>query len=185
MGLKDVDIESALRRLAERRIEDAMREGKFDNLAGRGKPLDLEPMPADENARLMWWALRIMRSNNFTPDEVRWRKQVETLKGELASATTEARVAALVKTINDLVRQLNTMGTNAINSPVAGVTLEDELRRLHERQRTSAPPRDDSPGARVETVVRSVRGRHCRTKGCELHNPGSARFCRRCGAVLA
>ena len=34
MSFKNVDIESALRRLAERRIEEAMREGKFDNLAG-------------------------------------------------------------------------------------------------------------------------------------------------------
>ena len=42
MSLKHVDLESALRRLAEKRIEDAMREGKFDNLAGAGKPLDLE-----------------------------------------------------------------------------------------------------------------------------------------------
>jgi hypothetical protein len=55
MSLKDVDITWALRRLADRRIEDAMKEGKFDNLAGKGQPLDLEPMPAEENARLMWW----------------------------------------------------------------------------------------------------------------------------------
>jgi len=40
MSLKHVDIESAMRRLAERRIETAMEEGKFDNLAGKGKPLD-------------------------------------------------------------------------------------------------------------------------------------------------
>ena len=35
--------------LLDRRIEDAMREGKFDNLPGAGQPLDLEPMPAEEN----------------------------------------------------------------------------------------------------------------------------------------
>ena len=40
MSLKNVDITSALRRLADRRIEDAMKEGKFDNLSGAGKPLD-------------------------------------------------------------------------------------------------------------------------------------------------
>ena len=176
MGLKNVDIEGAMRRLAERRIEEAMREGKFDNLAGAGKPLDLEPMPADENARLMWWALRIMRTSNFTPDEVRWRKQVESLKDELASATTEARVRVLVKTINGVVHQLNTMGTNAINSPVTGVTLEHELARLRERQRMATR---GQAGARMEQL------RPCRTEGCGLPNPGAARFCRRCGAVLA
>ena len=75
MSLKHVDLESALRRLAEKRIEDAMREGKFDNLAGAGKPLDLEPMPADENARMTWWMLRILKGNNFTPEEIRWRRR--------------------------------------------------------------------------------------------------------------
>jgi hypothetical protein len=51
MSLKDVDLENAFRRLADRRIEEAMKEGKFDNLAGAGKPLDLEPMPAEERDR--------------------------------------------------------------------------------------------------------------------------------------
>jgi hypothetical protein len=67
MALKDVDFDAAFRRLADRRIEEAMREGKFDNLPGRGKPIELEPMPADENARATWWALRIMRRKRFHP----------------------------------------------------------------------------------------------------------------------
>jgi hypothetical protein len=74
MSLKHVDIQSAMRRLTDKRIEEAMAAGKFDNLAGMGKPLELEPMPADENARLMWWSLRILRNNDIIPDEVRWRK---------------------------------------------------------------------------------------------------------------
>jgi hypothetical protein len=124
----------------------------------------------------MWWALRIMRSQNFPPDEVRWRKQVEALKDELASANTEARVRVLVRTINGVVHQLNTMGTNAINSPVSGVTLEHELARLRERQ---------GMAARSRTGVHAHRVRPCRTEGCGLPNPAAARFCRRCGAVLA
>ena len=172
MGLKDVDLESALRRLAERRIEEAMREGKFDNLPGAGKPLDLEPMPADENARLTWWALRIMRTNDFTPDEVRWRKQIETLKDELSAATSEARVVVLVKTINGLVRQLNTMGTNAIRTPVTTVSLEDALRRVRERQ------------AVAQTKATDETTGQCGNERCGMHNPASAHFCRRCGLPL-
>src|ERR1051325_7193724 len=110
MSLKNVDIESALRRLAERRIEDAIREGKFDNLPGFGKPLDLEPMPAEENARLRWWALRLLKQNDLVPEEVRWRKQIDRLKDELNQSATEARVRALVRTINGIVRQINTLG---------------------------------------------------------------------------
>src|SRR5215203_6121670 len=100
MSLKDIDMGAALRRLADKRIEDAMQEGKFDNLAGAGKPLDLEPLPADENARMTWWMLRILKGADFTPDEIRIRRQVEYLKGELHEAMTEDRVRALVRSIN-------------------------------------------------------------------------------------
>ena len=134
MSLKNIDIEWALRRLAERRIEDAMREGKFDNLAGRGQPLELDPIPADEDARLMWWALRILKHNDVTPDEVRWRKAIEVMKAELAQTRSEAHVHRLVQLINDLVHKLNTLGTNAINIAVTGVSLEEELARLRERE---------------------------------------------------
>ena len=59
MSLKDVDFDSAFRRLADKRVEEAIRDGKFDNLPGKGRPIDLEPLPANENARLLWWALKI------------------------------------------------------------------------------------------------------------------------------
>src|SRR5215210_4359934 len=130
---KHVDMESAMRRLADRRIEEAMREGKFDNLAGAGKPLDLEPMPADENARMTWWMLRILKNNNFTPEEVTLRRQIEQLKHELNTATTVHRVDVLSNSVNELVRQLNTLGTNAINLAVTGVSADEERRKLRER----------------------------------------------------
>ena len=133
MSLKHVDLEGALRRLAERRIEDAMREGKFDYLPGAGKPLDLEPMPAEESARLTWWALRILRNNDVTPDEVRWRKALDSLKETLDRATNETTVIHLVAQINSLVYKVNTLGTNAMNIPVAPVSEELELQRFRER----------------------------------------------------
>ena len=133
MSLKDVDMTAAFRRLAERRIEDAMKEGKFDNLQGAGKPLELEPLPADENARATWWALRIMRNNDFVPEEVRWRKAVDVLKAKLHTLNDEAGLEALVRQINGLVRRLNTLGTNAISTGVAPVDLETERARLRRR----------------------------------------------------
>jgi ribosomal protein L40E len=176
MALKDVDIESALRRLADRKIEEAMRAGKFDNLPGAGKPLDLEPMPADENARLMWWALRIFKQNDFTPDEVRWRKQIDGLKDELVVATTEARVVALVRAVNALVRQLNTLGTNVLKAGVAPLDLEEERQRLRERLANTP----QAPAA--EPRHRHVRT--CARPACKSRNPAAATFCRRCGNKL-
>ena len=184
MGLKDVDIENALRRLADRKIEEAIRAGKFDNLPGAGKPLDLEPMPADENARLMWWALRILKQNDVTPDEVRWRKRIDHLRDELAAATTEARVTALVRAINALVRQLNTLGTNALHAPVVSVSLEAEKERLRER----LAERARSEAASARPLQRAAPGgsgiRQCGNAACKSRNAPKARFCRRCGVRL-
>jgi hypothetical protein len=189
MSLKNVDIESAMRRLADKRIEEAMREGKFDNLAGKGKPLDLEPMPAEENARLTWWAIRLMRNADVTPDEVRLRKRVDTLRDELAVAKTEQRVTYLVTAINSTVRHLNTLGTNAINQPVAPVSLEAEQRRFRDRVAPAAaagppagaeaPPPPPAPGPRPAGGIR-----HCTHKDCKSRNAAGARFCRVCGRKL-
>lgn len=133
MSFKHLDVESALRRLADRRIEDAMKEGKFDNLPGAGKPLDLEPMPAEENARLTWWALRILKQNDLVPHEVQFRKAIDHLKAELAVVRHERRLEQLAGQINDLVRKLNTLGTNALHSAVVGVDLETERANLRRR----------------------------------------------------
>jgi hypothetical protein len=166
MSFKNVDIESAMRRLADRRIEEAMREGKFDNLPGAGQPLDLEPMPATEDARLAWWALRILKQNDVTPDEVRWRKQVDAYRDEIAASTTERRVKALVAAHNDLVRQINTLGTNSLKIAVAPLSLEAELQKL--RDRTAPAPVPAEPLA-------------CRNEICRCPNPDGAQYCRRCG----
>jgi hypothetical protein len=131
MSFKHVDMESALRRIADRRIEEAMREGKFDNLEGAGKPLNLEPMPAEENARMTWWMLRILHKNDFTPDEVRLRKSIERLREELGRLTDVRKLPALVTCINQLVHKINTLGTNAIDLAVTPVDLEAERDRLN------------------------------------------------------
>jgi hypothetical protein len=133
MGLTNVDIESGMRRLADRRIEEAMREGKFDNLAGAGKELNLEDMPADENARMTWWCLRIMKQNEFTPHEIQYRKSIDHLKARLASAPAEADVCRLVSEINELIHKLNTLGTNAIQVDIAPLSVDAELASLRQR----------------------------------------------------
>lgn len=133
MSFKHIDMESALRRLADHRIEDAMKEGKFDNLQGKGKPLDLEPLPAEENARLMWWALRIMKNNDFIPEEVRWRKAIDVLKARILTLRDEAGLEVLVVQVNELVLKINTLGTNAIAAGVVQLDLEHERQQLRQR----------------------------------------------------
>jgi hypothetical protein len=133
MNLSHIDIEAAIRRLAERRIEEAMREGKFDNLPGAGKPIELEDMPADEGARMVWWALRLLRHNDFIPEEVRWHKALERLREKVNALTDETQLPPLVSQMNELVHKINTLGTNALKVSAAPVDLEYERKRLRAR----------------------------------------------------
>jgi hypothetical protein len=133
MSFKNIDMESVIRRVADRRIEEAMREGKFDNLPGAGKPLELEDMPANEDARLLWWALRLMKQNDVVPEEVRWHKQIDQLAERIAAATDEAEVRALVSAHNHLVLQVNSRGVGMIKATVTAMSVEVEVRRMRER----------------------------------------------------
>ncbi len=48
---------SAIRRVAENRIREAMAEGQFDGLPGEGKPIPGIDDPYDEN----WWIKQWLR----------------------------------------------------------------------------------------------------------------------------
>lgn len=62
-------------------IEQAMREGAFDNLAGKGLPLTLDENPyLDEEWQL---AYHLLKENGFAPDFIERRQAIEQ---ELTSA---------------------------------------------------------------------------------------------------
>ena len=96
-------------------------------------------MPADENTRMTWWAIRILRQNDVIPDEIRWRKALDHLRGALATVSDESRLAHVVRQINELVHKINTLGTNAMKEPVVPVDLESERARLRQRLATTCP----------------------------------------------
>ena len=90
-------------------------------------------MPAEENARLMWWAIRLLRQNDFIPEEVRWHKALDRLREALNNVTDEGQLPPLVAKINELVYKINTLGTNALRTSVAPLDLEVERKRLAAR----------------------------------------------------
>ena len=135
MALKDVDLGAALRNLADRRIEEAMEAGKFDNLPGAGKPLNLEPLPADEEARAMYWALKILKNADVETDELRYRKRIALLREELAACSEEARAKEIIAEHNNVVRRLNSMGTTAIRYPLNPLDEAAEMEAVRKRMK--------------------------------------------------
>lgn len=87
----------------EDKIEEAIAKGEFDNLPGKGKPLDLDAYFATPEHLRMGYS--ILKSANIIPEEMELLRQIEGLKKSLDSSTT--RIEKSVSTSNSL-RSLQT-----------------------------------------------------------------------------
>ena len=84
-------------RLAEERIREAQKNGAFDNLPGKGKPLafeDLSLVPAD--LRL---AYHILKNAHVLPPEVELRREIRSLKDLLVYSEDESERKTIAKQI--------------------------------------------------------------------------------------
>ncbi|HLF73455.1 MAG TPA: DUF1992 domain-containing protein [Anaerolineales bacterium] len=74
-------------RIVEAIIQEAMERGEFDNLAGKGKPIDLtEYFETPEEVRM---AYSVLKSAGITPREVDLLKEIARLKETLEQAPNE------------------------------------------------------------------------------------------------
>lgn len=62
-------------RAVDKIIREAMEAGKFDNLPGRGRPLDLEENPFEDPTTRA--AHRLLRSNGFSLPWIEERREIE------------------------------------------------------------------------------------------------------------
>ena len=62
-------------KLVEQRLQDAFADGKFANLPGKGKPLDLDADPLAEPAQ--WMARHILRNSGLNLPWVEERQRIE------------------------------------------------------------------------------------------------------------
>lgn len=103
---------AALERIAEERIREAIRRGEFENLPGRGKPLELEDdrhIPSD--LRL---AYKVLRNANCLPPELELKKEINTAEELLGALTDEGEKYRQIKKINYLIMKLNTMRNGSV-----------------------------------------------------------------------
>lgn len=81
----------------EEQIRRAIEAGDFDNLEGKGKPIDLSAyFAAPEDVRV---GQAMLKSNNFVPEEVERLKEIGELREKLAASTDEDEKKALIKTL--------------------------------------------------------------------------------------
>jgi len=95
-----------LHRLVEDRIQKAQEEGAFDNLPGKGKPLNLDDDSIiPEDLRL---AFRVLKNAHFLPIEVELRKEIFNLRQLLNAAIDPDSRRELRRELNLLILHFNT-----------------------------------------------------------------------------
>jgi len=106
-------------RLAENRILEAMKAGEFDNLRGKGQPLDLNDdshIPPE-----LRMAYKILKNADCLPPELTLRKEVVQLQDLVAAMPDEAEKLKQMRRLNFLMMKLDMM------RPVSAQLMEHEL----------------------------------------------------------
>ena len=83
----------------EELIKEALAKGEFNNLPGKGKPLDLNAyFQTPEDLRM---GFSVLKSSNFVPQEVQILKDMEALREQIRSCLDEERKKELSKALNE------------------------------------------------------------------------------------
>lgn len=83
----------------EKQIQKAIAEGKFDNLEGAGKPINLdEYFATPEDIRVGY---SVLKSQKFVPEEIHRLKEIGELKEKLNVCTDAQERAKLTKMLNE------------------------------------------------------------------------------------
>ncbi len=84
-------------RLAEQRILEAQRNGEFDDLPGKGKPLELEDLSwVPHELRIGY---KVLKNAHVLPPEAELLKDIHTLEDLLKHVEDESERKALAKSI--------------------------------------------------------------------------------------
>ena len=85
--------------VAERRIQEAIERGEFDNNPLAGKPLPLDGL--DNVSPELRMAIKIMRNAGVLPEELELRKQIASIDTLLRSYSSDEEKEALQIKLNE------------------------------------------------------------------------------------
>jgi len=95
-------------KIVEQRIKEAMENGEFENLPGKGKPIPIEDdSHVPEDLRL---AYKLLKNADCLPPELLEKKEILQMEDMLASVPDEKERYKLIKKINFKIMNLNVMG---------------------------------------------------------------------------
>jgi Domain of unknown function (DUF1992) len=117
-------------RIAEERIKEAQRAGAFDNLPGKGKPLDLEDLSwVPEDLRIGYL---VLKNAHVLPPEAQLLKDIHTIEDLLKHVEDEGERRALAKSIQFKLIRLDILKRRSM--PLRSI--RDYSRKLVDKLRT-------------------------------------------------
>ena len=91
--------------MVERKIWEALKKGEFDDLPGKGRPMDLhDDSHIPEDLRL---AYKILKNGDCLPPEIEEKKQIQQMEDLLEDIKDEKEKYKLIKRINFKIMKLN------------------------------------------------------------------------------
>ena len=89
----------------DEKIKEAIARGEFDNLPGKGKPLDLDAYFATpEHLRIGY---SILKGAEIIPQEMELLREIEGLKRSLESSTTQSEKTTLRQRLSEKLTSFN------------------------------------------------------------------------------
>ena len=82
-----------------------MAEGEFDNLPGRGKPVNLDDYFATPEDLRMGYS--VLKNAGVLPEQAQLLKEIEALRLDLAKCSEEDKRARIRRSIEALVLKMN------------------------------------------------------------------------------
>jgi hypothetical protein len=99
-------------RIVEERIRMAEKKGAFENLEGRGRPIEFaDDRHIPEDLRL---AFKILKNADCLPAEIELKKEIERTEDLLVSMTDARDRYRAMRKINYLIYKLNTLRQGSI-----------------------------------------------------------------------
>lgn len=100
-------------KIAERKIQEAMNNGEFDNLPNRGQPLNLnEDTFIPQDLRM---AYRILKNAGCLPPELELRNEIISLRKMIDSLDDDKERIRKIKELNFKILKLNELRKRPFN----------------------------------------------------------------------
>ena len=89
----------SVEKLIDKMIQEAISRGEFDNLEGKGKPLDLDAYFATPEDVRMGYS--VLKSNKFVPEDVDRLREIGELKESQRTCTDIPEKSRILKILHD------------------------------------------------------------------------------------